>query len=84
MSTVFTLHTPSNAKLNRNLPKTMTTGRYTVSYTPSDDPAEYLQTNVQMSISSEASLPDMLNFFTDFLRASGYVFEGELEIVDEE
>ena len=36
-----------------------------------------------MSISSEASLPDMLNFFTDFLRASGYVFNGELEIADE-
>jgi hypothetical protein len=36
-----------------------------------------------MSISSEATLPDMLSFFTDFLRASGYVFEGELEIVNE-
>ena len=59
----------------------MSFGRYNVSYTPSDDPAEYLQTSVQMSTSSEASLPDMLNFFTDFLRASGYVFDGELEIV---
>jgi hypothetical protein len=56
-------------------------GRYTVSYTPSDDPCEYLQVSTQMSISGEASLPDMLNFLTDFLRASGYVFEGELEIV---
>jgi hypothetical protein len=37
-----------------------------------------------MSISGEASLPDMLNFFTDFLRAAGYVFDGELEIVDAE
>ena len=57
-------------------------GKYNVSYTPSDDPCEYLQVAVQMSISSEATLPDMLNFFTDFLRASGYVFEGELEIVN--
>jgi hypothetical protein len=52
-----------------------------VSYTPSDDPCEYLQVSTQMSISGEASLPDMLNFFTDYLRAAGYVFEGELEIV---
>ena len=56
-------------------------GRYTVSYTPSDDPSEYLQVSTQMAISGEASLPDMLNFFTDFLRAAGYVFDGELEIV---
>lgn len=59
-------------------------GKYNVSYTPSDDPCEYLQVAVEMSISSEATLPDMLNFFTDFLRASGYVFDGELEIVDAE
>ena len=55
-------------------------GRYTVSYTPSDDPCEYLQVSTQMSISGEASLPDMLNFFTDFLRAAGYIFDGELVI----
>ncbi len=59
-------------------------GQYAVSYTPSDDPCEYLQVAVQMSISSEATLPDMLNFFTDFLRATGYVFDGELEIADAE
>lgn len=59
-------------------------GRYTVSYTPSDDPSEYLQVSTQMTISGEAALPDMLNFFTDFLRASGYVFEGELEVVSGE
>jgi hypothetical protein len=59
-------------------------GRYTVSYTPSDDPAEYLQVSTEMGISSEATLPDMLNFLTDFLRTSGYVFDGELEIVDAE
>jgi hypothetical protein len=63
---------------------TMTSfGKYTVSYTPSNDPTDYLQTSVQMSISSEANLSDMAAFFTDFLRASGYVFEGALEIVNE-
>ena len=55
-------------------------GRYTVSYTPSDDPAEYLQVSTQMSISGEATLPDMLGFFSDFLKAAGYTFEGGLEI----
>jgi hypothetical protein len=59
-----------------------TSGKYTVSYTPSNDPAEYLQTSVQMSISSEATLSDMAAFFTDFLRASGYVFDGELVMTD--
>jgi hypothetical protein len=84
VSNVFTLHLPQNAILNRNQPGTMNSyGRYTVSYTPSDDPTEYLQTSVQMSISSEATLSDMTAFFTDFLRASGYVFEGALEIVNE-
>jgi hypothetical protein len=34
-----------------------------------------------MSISSEANLSDMAAFFTDFLRATGYVFDGELQIV---
>ena len=85
MDNVFTLRFSQNAKLNRNQPGTMNPyGRYSVSYTPSNDPAEYLQTSVQMSISSEASLSDMAAFFTDFLRASGYVFEGALEIVNEE
>ena len=58
-------------------------GRYTVCYEPSDDPAEYLQTSVQMGLSSDANLTDMAVFFTDFLRASGYVFDGALEIVND-
>ena len=58
-------------------------GRYTVCYEPSDDPAEYLQTSVQMGISSDANLTDMAVFFTDFLRASGYVFDGSLEVVND-
>ena len=29
-------------------------------------------------------MPDMLNFFTDFLRSSGYVFDGELGLVSNE
>jgi hypothetical protein len=59
-----------------------TSGKYTVSYTPSSDPHEYLQVAVEMSISSEATLSDMAAFFTDFLRASGYVFDGELTMTE--
>lgn len=59
-----------------------TSGKYTVRYTPSNDPHEYLQVAVEMSISSEATLSDMAAFFTDFLRASGYVFDGELAITE--
>lgn len=71
--------------INRNHSRIMNPfGRYTVSYTPSDDPREYLQVSTQMTISGEAALPDMANFFTDFLRTSGYVFDGALEIVDAE
>ena len=85
MDNVFTLHSFRQAKLNRNQPETMNPyGRYSISYTPSNDPTEYLQTSVQMSISSEATLSDMAGFFTDFLRASGYVFDGALEVVNEE
>ena len=84
MDNVFTLRTSTNAKLNRSFNKTMnSSGRYTVCYEPSNDPAEYLQTSVQMGISSDANLSDMAAFFTDFLRASGYVFDGALEIVSE-
>jgi len=84
MSNVFTLHTRHQPILNRNSQGTMNPyGLYSVSYTPSNDPAEYLQTSVQMSISSEASLSDMAAFFTDFLRAAGYVFDGALEVVNE-
>ena len=83
--TFRTLLSRNNAILNRNPSRIMNPhGRYSVSYTPSDDPCEYLQVSTQMSISGEAALPDMLNFFTDFLRAAGYVFDGELEIVDAE
>ena len=83
MGNVFTLRISDDAKLNRYLQGTMDSfGRHTVSYTPSNDPAEYLQIDLRMSISSEATLPDMLNFFTDYLRASGYVFEGSIQIID--
>jgi hypothetical protein len=37
-----------------------------------------------MTISGEADLQQLLSFFESFLRANGFVFEGELRIVDRE
>ena len=62
-----------------------TFGRYRLIYEPGppNPGSEIIDYSVEMSISSEASLSDMAAFFTYFLRASGYVFEGALEIVNE-
>ena len=60
------------------------TGRYVARYEPSDSDHEYLQVAIEMSISDEATLPDMVNFFDSFLKAAGYVYEGSLRIVEPE
>ena len=49
-------------------------GRYTLSYQP---PEGAVEAAVDMSISSEADLPQMLSFFESFLQAAGYVIEGK-------
>ena len=58
------------------------TGRYIVRYEPSDSQHEYLQTTIEMSISDEASLEDMANFFDSFLKAATYVYDGSLKVVE--
>jgi hypothetical protein len=49
-------------------------GRYTLSYQP---PEGTVEAAVEMSISSEADLPQMMVFFESFLQAAGYVIEGK-------
>jgi hypothetical protein len=49
-------------------------GKYTLKYKPPTGAAE---SKVKMEITSEATLPQMLEFFTDFLKASGYVIDGK-------
>jgi hypothetical protein len=57
-------------------------GKHVLKYVPpSETPEDH---SVEMIISSEANLPQMLEFFSSYLQASGYVFDGELEIVNEE
>jgi hypothetical protein len=47
-------------------------GRYTLSYQP---PEGAVEADVNMSISSEADLSQMLTFFETFLQAAGYVLD---------
>jgi hypothetical protein len=56
-------------------------GRYSLSYQP---PEGCVEAEVDMSISSEATLPQMLELFESFLKASGYVFDGSLVIEEPE
>jgi hypothetical protein len=50
-------------------------GKYTLKYTPPDgSPTDHC---IEMSISSEATLYQMLEFFQSFLRAAGYEFDGK-------
>jgi len=60
-------------------------GRYSLSYEPSDESwGCHVDSEIQMSISAEADLERMCDFFESFLRASGYVFDGTIEIVSGE
>jgi hypothetical protein len=49
-------------------------GRYTLSYQP---PEGAVEAAVDMSISSEADIPQMLAFFESFMQAAGYILEGK-------
>jgi hypothetical protein len=55
-------------------------GKYTLKYKP---PQGCTESKVKMEITSEATLPQMLEFFTDFLKASGYCIDDDRELVFE-
>jgi hypothetical protein len=58
-------------------------GRYRLTYEPgpADPYSGVLEHSVEMSIPGEASIEQLLSFFGDFLKANGYVYEGELQVV---
>jgi hypothetical protein len=67
-----------NARYNttENLTGTMLEfGKYTLKYVPPGATPE--DHSVAMTISSEANLHQMLEFFSSFLRAAGYEFDGK-------
>jgi hypothetical protein len=50
-------------------------GKYTLQYTPpTGSPTDH---SIDLRISSEATLQQMLEFFSSFLRAAGYEFDGK-------
>ena len=59
-------------------------GRFRLSYDPGphDPYSGCVDHSVEMSISGEAGLPALVNFFDSFLRANGYTYEGKLKIVE--
>ena len=61
-------------------------GRIRLTYEPGppDPHSGVLEHSVEMTISGEADLQQLLSFFESFLRANGFVFEGELQIVERE
>jgi hypothetical protein len=65
-----------------NLPSKMIEfGKYTLEYVPPDgSPTDH---SIKMSISSEATVTQMLEFFTSFLKASGYYIDDNKELVFE-
>jgi len=71
----MTLHRYPN---NVQLYGTMTTfGTYRLSY---ESPAGSTEANIDMSISAEANLSEMLSFFGDFLRAATYPLDQNHEL----
>jgi hypothetical protein len=55
-------------------------GKYVLKYKAPKGSGE---SKVKMEITSEATLSQMLEFFTDFLKASGYIIDEDRELVFE-
>jgi hypothetical protein len=49
-----------------------------------DEDNKFDSSSIEMVITKDVSLPDLLQEFECFLKACGFVFEGELDIIQEE
>ena len=56
-------------------------GTYRLTFEP---PSDQITPGVEMTLSGEADLSQMLYLFEAFLQASGYVLKGDLQIVEPE
>jgi len=54
-------------------------GTYRLTFEP---PSDQITPGVEMTLSGEADLSQMLSLFEAFLQASGYVLKGDLQIVE--
>lgn len=69
------------ATIDRYLLTAMTSdyGTYRLTFEP---PADQITPSVELTLSGEANVDQMLALFEAFLQASGYVLKGELQIVE--
>lgn len=44
---------------------------------------EYDRTGVRIECTGESNLSDLLEAFEEFLKASGFIFRGQIELVDD-
>ena len=56
-------------------------GRYRLTYVP---PSDVVETEISMTISSDATLPQMVELFQNFLQVNGYLLDGAVLKVSEE
>jgi hypothetical protein len=56
-------------------------GRYRLTYEP---PSDVVETEISMSISSDATLPQMVELFQNFLQVNGYLLDGAVLKISEE
>jgi hypothetical protein len=56
-------------------------GRYRLTYEP---PSDVVETEISMTISSDATLPQMVELFQNFLQVNGYLLDGAVLKVSEE
>jgi len=56
-----------------------------LSYTvPADEECYTAMRTIDMSVDSEKNLYGIIEVFSDFLKASGYAFDGRIELISEE
>ena len=56
-----------------------------LSYTvPADEECYTAMRTVDMSIDSEQNLYEIIEVFSDFLKASGYAFDGRIELISKD
>jgi hypothetical protein len=54
-------------------------GTYRLAFEP---PADQITPSVEMTLSGEADVSQMLDLFESFLQAAGYVLKGDLKVIE--
>ena len=51
---------------------------------PADEECYTAMRTIDMSVDSEQNLYEIIEVFSDFLKASGYAFDGQIELISKE